>query len=239
VVGVHGGFALLAALANRQVTGRGMQIDLSAIEAQACLIGDSLLACAANGTVEGRSGNDEPGFAPHDCYRCAGDDQWVVLSVGDDAEWGRLVVAMGDPPWAQEDRFARADGRRANHDELDKQLAAWTAGLSKREVFARCRAADVTAGPVLDEPDLFTDPQLAARRFFRLNGSADVPECLFPGHLWHWDGPPLAWGPINRLGADNEYVYREVLGLDDDEWAALDAEHHLSLDYVDADGNPL
>ena len=81
--------------------------------------------------------------------------------------------------------------------------------------------------------------QLAARRFFRPNGSADVPEHRFPGHLWHWDGPPLAWGPISRLGADNEYVFRQVLGLDDAEWAALDAEGHLNLDYVDAEGKPL
>ena len=50
---------------------------------------------------------------------------------------------------------------------------------------------------------------------------------------------PCAWGPLSRLGGDNEYVYREVLGLDDAEWAALDAEGHLNLDYVDADGKPL
>ena len=95
VVGVHGGFALLAALARRQVTGEGTLIDLSAVEAQACLIGDSLLACAANGEVESRTGNDEPGYAPHTCYRCVGDDQWVAIAVGSEDEWKAFVGAFG------------------------------------------------------------------------------------------------------------------------------------------------
>jgi crotonobetainyl-CoA:carnitine CoA-transferase CaiB-like acyl-CoA transferase len=146
---------------------------------------------------------------------------------------------MGDPAWAADARFADVDGRRAAHDELDASIGAWTAGLDRREVFERCQAEGVPCGMVLGEADLLADPHLAARGFFRRNGSPSLGEHTFCGHLWRWDGPPLRWGPINEMGADNAYVYREVLGLGDDEWAALEAERHLSLDYLDADGNPL
>ena len=97
----------------------------------------------------------------------------------------------------------------------------------------------MTAGPVLNEPELLADPHLAARRFFRTNSSPEIPETVLPGHLWHWDGPELRWDPINVMGADNDYVYRELLGLDDEAMARLAAERHLSLDYLDADGRPL
>jgi crotonobetainyl-CoA:carnitine CoA-transferase CaiB-like acyl-CoA transferase len=91
---------------------------------------------------------------------------------------------------------------------------------------------------VLDETACLADPHLRARGFFRQNGSADVPLVDFPGHLWRWDGPAMVWGPTSRLGVDNDYVFREVGGFSDDEYAALDAEGHLSLDYLQADGTP-
>jgi crotonobetainyl-CoA:carnitine CoA-transferase CaiB-like acyl-CoA transferase len=159
--------------------------------------------------------------------------------VGDDGEWEGLRRALGCPSWADDPALSDGAGRRAGHDLIDRHLAAWTAERSKWEAFERCRAQGVPAGPVLDEAELLADPQLSARGFFRPNGSDDVGRHLFPGHLWHWDGPALAWGPVNRMGADNAYVYRQVLGVTDEEWAALAAEGHLSLDYVDGDGRPL
>ena len=103
----------------------------------------------------------------------------------------------------------------------------------------RARSFGLDLAPVLDEADLLGDPHLEARGFFRENGSADVPPTRLPGHLWRWDGPDLELGPLNRMGGDNDYVYRDLLGLTDDEFAALDAERHLSLDYLDSNGRPL
>lgn len=73
---------------------------------------------------------------------------------------------------------------------------------------------------------------------FRPNGSDDVPLVDFPGHLWRWDGPELVWGKTSRLGVDNDYVFRDVCDFTDEEFAALDAEGHLSLDYLQADSTP-
>ena len=91
----------------------------------------------------------------------------------------------------------------------------------------------------MDQASQMADPHLAARNVFRLNSSAEVPPTLIPNHMWRWDGPPLAWGPFNRLGDHNDYVFRDVLGLSDAEMAALEADGHLSLDYLSPDGTPL
>jgi len=91
----------------------------------------------------------------------------------------------------------------------------------------------------MDEADVFADPQLGERGFFRSNRSSDVPDTLFPGHLWHWDGPPLAWGELNVMGRDNDEVYRGILGLSDAEMAALAEEGHLADGYRGPDGRPL
>lgn len=146
---------------------------------------------------------------------------------------------MGDPTWATDPDLSTEAGRRERHDEIDQHLASWTAALDRHDVFHRCQAEGVAAGPVFDEADCYDDPQLRAEGFFRTNSSADVPEHEFAGHLWRWDGPEMRWGPLSRLGGDNEYVMKEVAGLSDAEYQALDEAGHFSLDYLDADGRPL
>jgi crotonobetainyl-CoA:carnitine CoA-transferase CaiB-like acyl-CoA transferase len=243
--GTAAAFATLAALRRRERTGIGECIELAQAENLLHHLGDHLVEASLSGTARERLGNRHPVYAPQGAYRCADpagtapDGRWVVLTVTDDADWAGLRRAMGDPAWAADERFATAEGRRAHHDELDGHLEAWTSGLDRFEAARRIQAEGVAAGPILDEADLVADPHLAARGFFRRNGSDDVGQWDLPGHLWHWDGPPLAFGPIQRMGADNDYVLRDVVGIDQATWDALDADGQLSFDFVDADGNPL
>ena len=237
--GATAAFAVMAALRRRRRTGEGCLIEFAQAENVMQHIGELLVDAARTGRVHPSLGNRHPTRAPQGCYPCAGEDRWAVISVGDDEEWAGLRRAMGDPPWAADDRFASAEGRRVHHDEVDEGIKTWTGGLDPYDVFHRCQAEGVPAGPVMDEADAFADPHLAARGFFRENTSPEAGTHAYPGHLWHWTGPELRWGPLSAMGNDNDYVYREVLGMTDEEYAALDAEGHLSLDYVDAEGNSL
>lgn len=236
--GVTGAFATLAALRERDRTGAGMLVELCQAENMMQHIGEFLVDAARTGRRHGPMANRSIHRAPQGCYPCAGQDRWVVVSIGDDAEWAGLVRAMGSPAWASEDRFAAVAGRRSHHDDLDRLIGAWTAGLDAYEVFRRCQAEGAPAAPVLDEAACLADPHLRARGFFRRNGSVDLGEWEFPNHLWRWNGPPLQWGPLCRLGADNDYVYRTVMGLSDAEYQALDEAGHLSMDYLQPDGTP-
>ncbi|MDH4364164.1 MAG: CoA transferase, partial [Acidimicrobiia bacterium] len=234
--GTMAAFAVQAVLRRRERTGVGELVELAQAETLMHHIGEYLVEADLTGVEHERLGNRHPWRAPQGCYRCQGDDAWAVLSVGSDEEWAGLVRAMGGPSWAHDPRFADAAGRRAHHDELDERIGAWTTGLDRHEVVAWLQAEGVPAGPVLHESELLADHHLRARGFFRPNSSPDMPTYDHPNHLWRWDGPPMAWGPLGRLGADNDYVWRTVVGLSDDEYAAMAAAGHLSCDYLQPDG---
>jgi crotonobetainyl-CoA:carnitine CoA-transferase CaiB-like acyl-CoA transferase len=237
--GVAGAFAVLAALRRRARTGLGELVELAQAENLMGYIGEYLVDASLTGEPHDCHGNRHPHRAPQGVYRCAGDDRWIALSVADDDQWRALVDAIGAPSWADDPELATEAGRRQHHDEIDEQLSAWTAERPVEEAVAICRAAGLAAGPLLDETGLVADPHLSSRCWFRPNEGADVAEILFPGHQWHWSGPPMRWDELNSMGDANDYVYRELLGKTDAEMASLAAEHHLADGYLDPDGNPL
>jgi crotonobetainyl-CoA:carnitine CoA-transferase CaiB-like acyl-CoA transferase len=146
---------------------------------------------------------------------------------------------MGEPDWAADDRYATASGRREHHDEIDERLAEWTSSQTPQEVFDRCQAEGVPAAPVLHELDTLSDPHLRERGMFRLNGNDEIGRHEYPTHAWRWDGPDLAWKDLPVLGGDNEAVWKGVVGLTDDDYAALVADGHISRDYLAPDGSSL
>ena len=240
--GVTAAFAALCALRRREATGLGELIEFAQAENLMNYIGEYLIDASMTGEAHEYHGNRHSHRAPQGAYPCADSDrstdQWMVLSVADDTQWQALVKAMGSPAWATDDGFATEAGRRDRHDELDKRIAEWTNTKSVADAVAACHAAGVAAAPVHDEEALYEDPHLNARGWFRSNRCEDVPSILMPGHQWRWDGPDLRWDQLNMMGRDNDYVYRTLLGKTDTDMAALDAERHLALGYLDDDGNP-
>ena len=146
---------------------RGQYIDMAQYEGGTHFLAPALLEHQLLGTAPGRQGNRHSEAAPHGVYRCAGEDSWCAISVMDDAEWERLVAAMGSPAWAASLRFATQLARKENETELDKNISQWTASRNAEEVMETLQKAGVHAGKVNNMPDLFTDPQLAHRRYWR------------------------------------------------------------------------
>ena len=237
--GATGAFAVMAALRRRQRTGEGALIELPQAENVMQQIGELFVDAARTGRHQEPHGNRHPTRAPQGCYPCTGADRWAVISVGSDAEWAALRRVMGDPEWAADERFATVEGRREHHDDIDRGIAGWTSGLDAFEVFHRCQAEGVPAGPVLTEADAYDDPHLRARGFFRENTSEHAGTHEYPGHLWRWTGPELAWSPISGMGDDNDYVWTKVAGLSDEEYDRLKADGHVSTTYYGPDGKPL
>jgi crotonobetainyl-CoA:carnitine CoA-transferase CaiB-like acyl-CoA transferase len=237
VSGASGAFALMCALRRRAETGHGEHVELAQSENMMQHIGEYFIDADRTGRAHGPGGNRHITFAPQGCYRCEGDDRWAVISVQNDAQWSGLCQAMGQPELTDDPRFSTAASRMANHDELDDIIGAWTAGLDHREVFERCQSGRVPSGPVLDEADAYADPHLDERSFFREQGSEDVGRWEFPGQQWRWTGPAMRWESICRLGDSNDYVYRDLLGLDSAAYDELKAEGHISMDYLKPDGS--
>ena len=256
-------FAVLAVLARRDGadgdgdggdggTGVGELIEFSQSENVMQHIGEYFIDAAANGTRHQPLGNRSIARAPQGCYRCAvdparpdQDDEWAVIACQNDADWRSLAALLdrtagdGAPPLASDERLAALEGRMVHHDEIDARITAWTQQLTSAEVFHQCQAGGVPAGQVLRESQLRTDPHIADRCWFRQNGSVEQGWHSFPGRQWRWDGPEMPWRPIGILGDANEYVFRGLLGMDDDEWQALCDEGHISRDYKHPDGTSM
>jgi len=224
IVGVHGGFALLAALVHHQDTGQGVHIDLSSIESQSNLIGDSILDYTINGRVPTRTGNREAGMVPHNCFASAGHDQWVAIAVGTDAEWVGLMEAMGWPEWSTDPRFATASDRERVADEIEELVAGWTAGLTAIGAATILQAAGVAAAPSYRAPDLFADPHVVARDL----------QATVPGAGGEWPlvrlGGRLPATPLRldragpAMGEDNDQVFSSLLALSETEIKKLQAD---------------
>jgi crotonobetainyl-CoA:carnitine CoA-transferase CaiB-like acyl-CoA transferase len=233
--GAGAAFAVLCALHHRQRTGQGQFIDFAQAENMMPHIGEAFMDAAMNGRDMAPMGNHHPAMAPHNCYPCQGEDRWLVIAVATDVEWRCLCRALHEPAWAMQEKFTTLAGRLQHQEELDRHLAAWTSTQEARSAMAHLQAHGVAAGMVCFEPDAYADPQLKARGFFVSVTHPESGMHDYPGMLWKMSRTPGSFrSPACCLGEHNDYVYRELLGLDDAEISRLRADGHIGDTYVDA-----
>jgi crotonobetainyl-CoA:carnitine CoA-transferase CaiB-like acyl-CoA transferase len=212
-------------LIQRARTGRGQWIDVSQMEAMSALLGPLALELSANKSEAQRAGNrlHHGGGAPHGAYRCKGDDRWLAITVFTDDDWNAFVAAIGSPDWASDQRFASADSRMSHADDLDRLVESWTVGQNAEEAMHLLQAAGVAAGVVQTGKDMAeNDPHLRERGLFQ-----QVPDAA--GTLRTIEKAPyklsVTPGEVTRgapeFGADQDFVLRDILGVDDEELAEM------------------
>jgi benzylsuccinate CoA-transferase BbsF subunit len=215
----YGAIAVMAALDYRRRTGEGQYIDLSQYENGLQFVASALLDYEVNGHLPERWGNRSPHAAPHGAFPCRGDDAWCTVSVTSDAEWAALRRALGEPAWAAAPELATLLGRKAQEDALEARLADWTRERTPREVMETLQAAGVPAAAVNTMGDLYADPQLAHRRYWR-----GLPHAAFGTFHYEAGGFTLSESPAQLdlpsplLGEHNHHVFRELLGLPEERY---------------------
>jgi crotonobetainyl-CoA:carnitine CoA-transferase CaiB-like acyl-CoA transferase len=155
-------------------------------------------------------------------YQCRGDEQWVAVTVADDEAWHALVGALGAPEWARESVLAHGTGRRARHDDIDRELTAWFATRDRDDAVSLLLAAGVHAAPVWDQNRLDEHPQLAARGFTQwldhpVAGAVPHPDIGLRSPQF----PTRYRAPAPTVGQHTVEVLRDRLSLSDDECARL------------------
>jgi crotonobetainyl-CoA:carnitine CoA-transferase CaiB-like acyl-CoA transferase len=220
IASLLGTSAALAAVIRSRRSGKGARIDLAQYECGLTFMGAALQDYFATGRLAERRGNDDPVAVPHGAYRC-GDGEWVALSCWSDGEFAALAAAMGQARLAADPRFASAEARRANVAALDAAIAAWTAGRGAEALAEALQAAGVNAYPVVTMAGLFSDPQLCARRQFRVRRHPEMGDhaYCFPGFDLA-EAPGDVVGPAPCVGADNDFVFRDLVGLSEAEYAS-------------------
>ena len=139
----HVAIAVMAALLQRQKTGKGQYIDMSQFEVATSCFGSSILEYAANKDVASRWGGRSRDAAPHGVFACRGHEQWVAIAVTTDEEWLALARTSGHPEWAQDPRFETTAGRLEHQDELEAMVGSWTTGCTPREVAYQLQGAEI------------------------------------------------------------------------------------------------
>lgn len=239
--------ALIAALDFRRRTGKGQYIDFGQMEAAVHGLGTAILDWTANGHEQIRLGNHDMEAAPHNAYKCR-DGRWVAVACVTEKHWEGLKAALGRPEWCDMDRMRRRWQRINELKEIDRHLGFWFEDFTRlgdepalqteegvegppvrkfttEEVVELMQSFGVPCGIVQSPEAMHNDPQMAHR-----------------GHYWKlqhpvmglraYDGPSFRLsktpGELTKaapcLGEDNEYVYKEIVGLDEDEFIELLAD---------------
>ena len=234
--GTHGAFATTAALRHRRRTGEGQLVEIGQVETATGMLAQFVMDYSLNHRLHKSIGNrDLHGAAPCGVYPCLGPDRWLALTVQDDAGWVHLCGVLGRPELADDPCFATADARRAHEDDLDALLPTLTREHDVWELTSALQAGGVAAGPVLSAGDAFHDPHLRERGMLPRAYQEDLGEQDYIGSYIHTNEGPL---PITRAAVrfaeDNEYVYKEILGYSDEEYAALWAAGHIGDKFDDS-----
>jgi len=219
-----GAAAVLAALEQRRRTGKGAYLDVSQYECGLLFLAGPLLEYRASGKVVARAGNDDPQAAPHGAYRCRGEG-WMALSCWSTEEFVRLCEAIGRTDIARDPRLATLAGRKSNATLIHGAVSTWARDREAHEAAVLMQTAGVHAHAVNTVADLFTDSQLVSRRLWRRRRHpviGDQAYCFPAFDLSDTPGDITAAGPV--LGADNERVFREFLGLSEAEFKTAAAK---------------
>jgi benzylsuccinate CoA-transferase BbsF subunit len=210
--------AILAAVHHRRRTGDGAYIDLSMLEATVSLLPEALLHAALGKPVPESRSVTESGASPSGCFRCAGPDDWIALSVRSDAEWRGLCRAMGDMAPVSATPLAKKASRLAMKDELNARVAAWLRSRDAADVEASLQENGVPAACSRNMGQLVKQAHMWERALFRDIGGRTEMGTLpwLTEDLWRGE-----FAPTPALGADNDYVFGTLLGLSAERRAEL------------------
>ncbi len=214
-VGTTAAFAVLAALHYRQRSGEGQHIDLSSTEVMSSMIGEAFLGYSSCGRLPERSGNRDDAMAPHNCYRCKGEEQWLSIAVGTEAEWNALRSVIADPELGDA-AFAGPAERWQNQERLDAIVERWTREREPRGAMEILQRAGVAAMVVHTGISIGKDSHVQERGVFETVVHPRIGEKAVVRPPWRLEGVRVRRAaPL--IGEHTEYVLQEILGLSRDE----------------------
>ncbi|MGH2609784.1 MAG: CaiB/BaiF CoA transferase family protein, partial [Tepidiformaceae bacterium] len=240
LAGAQGAFAVMTALWQRERTGEGQVIEIAQAENAAAMFTQAIMDYSLNGRVQEAIGNrDVHGRHPSGVYpaRSPGTaldqgDHWVAIGIETDEQWQALGRALDNPDWSADPRFATNEGRAENFREIDGHIAAYTSALDDYEIMNHLQAHGVPCAPVLEASRMFEDPHLRARDFFKKQTVEGAGTHEYVGPMWKFGETPVEFlQPPVTFGEHNDYVYREVLGMSEDEYQRLKDGGHVAVEY--------
>jgi crotonobetainyl-CoA:carnitine CoA-transferase CaiB-like acyl-CoA transferase len=159
--GVYSAVGVLAALHERERTGRGSYVDMSLYDTMTGVLANQALSYLVSGKAPTRMGNAHPTVVPYQVFPTS--DGHMIIAVGNDGQFARLCAILGVPALSQDPLYKTNGDRVVNRDTLIPRLTALTARRTRADLLEKCEAAGVPAGPINTIDEVFRDPQIVAR----------------------------------------------------------------------------
>ncbi len=221
--GVHGAFAAMLALWNRQRTGQGQHIDLSMQEAMISILENAIVRYTIGGEVMGPIGSANPNDAPMQAYQCK--DGYIIICTVGDEHWHRFCRALGKPEWIEDPGYANKKLRWAKRHILQEQIEKITADMTVNEVEKMMENGRVATSRILNIKEVAEDPHLKERGYFVEVDHSIIGKARVPGMPFKMSETP---GSIDRpsplVGEHNEAILKKYLNIDKEEVKQLKEE---------------
>lgn len=218
VAGINGAVALLIGLYHKQQTGSGQFIDLSQVECLLPLAAHGVIDYSLNQSVWPRIGSRHQQHAPHNVFRCDGEESWLAIFCEDNNQWQALANAIGQAELAEDRRFKNASDRKSNEQELDAIIGKWAIAKGAHEAMNYLQSQGVPAAVVGSSQNLVDDQQLQSRGYFEWAPGVHRDVVMYPLTAFTLSGYRQGViSPAPMLGEHNELVLKEKLGLTDDD----------------------
>jgi crotonobetainyl-CoA:carnitine CoA-transferase CaiB-like acyl-CoA transferase len=209
--GIYSVVGILAALTERERTGRGCLVDTALVDSQIGVLANQSLNYLVSGQVPKRIGNAHPNIVPYQVFSVA--DGHIIIATGNDTQFAKLCALLGEPQIAEEACYRANSDRLANRESLIARLSALTRQRGRAELLAKLESVGVPAGPINALDQVFADPQVIHRgmRIDRPSAAAKggtIPGVRTPIII---DGSAMAAErPAPRLGEHTAEILREI-----------------------------
>ena len=219
-VGLYALIGILAALYERERTGRGQAIDAAILESQMGWLTNLAGSYFATGANPPRMGNIHPTITPYQPFPAA--DGWIIIAGGTDRIWVRLCDVLGIPPEVRDDpRYATNPARNLNRAEVQAMLIESFKTHASAFWLERLREADIPSSPIYLLGEALADPQVLARDFIvelehpvaGLVRSLGFPPHLRDGAISYRLAPPTLGQHTDQILAELGYTVNDILRL--------------------------
>ena len=209
--GVYSVVGILAALAQREKTGKGSFVDTALLDSTVGVLANQALNYLVSGKAPQRTGNAHPNIVPYQEFPAS--DGHLMIAGGNDAQYLKLCQVLGAPELAEDPKYKNNAGRLTNRDELIAKLSALTARFRRDDLLDKLEAAGLPAGPINDLAQVFDDPQVVARGMQIERPSAAAKTGSIPGVRTPitFDGwPAAADDGAPQLGQHSAEILKEI-----------------------------
>ena len=209
--GCYSVVGILAALAQREKTGKGGYVDCALVDSTVGVLANQGLNYLVSKEIPKRIGNSHPNIVPYQEFPVA--DGHIIIATGNDNQFVKLCHVLGAPELAEVPAYKDNVGRLAHRDELVGKLAALTARMTRKDLLDKLEQQKVPAGPINDLDQVFNDPQVIYRGMkldlpSKAAKAGSIPGVRTPIVIDGWNA--ASERPAPRLGEHTAEILKEI-----------------------------